>query len=102
MKIAPALAVAVAAALVVAAGAASAEGDRLEQARAEYDVGHYETAFATFAALADEGHCEAARIATDMARLGRTLYPVAFTVDTERLQRWQRTTGCSAMGLARR
>lgn len=102
MKIHPALAATVATALVAAAGAASAEADRLEQARAEYEVGHYATAFATFAVLADEGQCEAARIATEMARFGRTLYPVAFTVDAERLQRWQRTSGCPAIGLALR
>lgn len=102
MKPGPAFATAIATALVAAAGVAAAESDRLERARAEYEVGHYETAFATFAALADEGQCEAARIATDMAHFGRTLYPVAFTVDTERLQRWQRTTGCQAIGLARR
>jgi hypothetical protein len=82
--------IALAAALIAVAGAACAEDARFEQARAEYEVGHYERAFTTFAALADEGQCDAARIALQMARLGRALYPVAFRVDAERLQRWRR------------
>jgi len=94
--------IALAAALITAAGAARAEDARFEQARAEYEVGHYELAFSTFAALADEGQCEAARIASQMARLSRALYPVAFEVDAERLQRWQRRADCPPPAMAGR
>ncbi len=94
--------IAVAAALVAVAGAVRAENPRLEQARAEYEAGHYQSAFAAFAALADEGQCDAARIASQMFRLGRALYPVAFEVDTERLQRWQRLAACPQAPIARR
>lgn len=86
--------VAVAAVLMAVAGAGRADDARLQRAHAEYEAGHYEAAFADFAALADEGHCDAARIASQMARLGRALYPIAFQVDAERLQRWQRLVGC--------
>ena len=72
------------------------------EARAEYEVGHYEAAFAAFAALADEGQCDAARIASQMARLGRALYPVSFQVDAERLQRWQQGARCPPAVMAGR
>jgi hypothetical protein len=93
---------ALAAALIAVAGAARAEDARFEQARAEYEVGHYGLAFTTFAALADECQCDAARIALQMARLGRALYPVGFRVDTERLQRWQRRADCPPRVMAGR
>ena len=54
MKIHPALAATVATALVAAAGIASAEADRLEQARAEVRGQLRATAFATLPVLADE------------------------------------------------
>lgn len=63
-------------------------------AQAHYEVGHYPRAFEMFARLADQGHCESARIARQMAALGRKLYPVDFVVDAERLQRWQHITAC--------
>jgi hypothetical protein len=92
--------IALTAALIAAAGTARADDSRLEQARAEYEIGHYEVAFAAFAALADEGQCDAARIASQMARLGRALYPAAFQADAERLKRWQRSDDCPQPVLA--
>ncbi len=86
--------IALAATLIGVAGAVRAGDARFDQALAEYEVGHYELAFTALAALADEGRCDAARIAWQMARLGRALYPVAFRVDAERLQRWQRLACC--------
>lgn len=94
--------IALAAALISVADPGRADDVRLERGRAEYEVGHYEAAFAAFAALADEGQCDAARIASQMARLGRALYPVAFQVDAERLQRWQRRAGCAPPVMAER
>jgi hypothetical protein len=55
----------------------SAELDRrYEAAREAYAIGHYAAAHAEFAALADAGHCDAARIAHLMRRHGRRLYGV--------------------------
>lgn len=69
---------------------------RFGDAMSRYEVGHYEAAFAAFGALADSGHCEATRIAHQMARHGRALYALEFRVEPERLQRWARRGGCPA------
>ena len=93
--------VVVAAVLMAMAGAVRADDARFEQARAEYEAGHYEIAFTAFSALADEGQCDAARIASQMARLGRALYPVAFPVEADRLRRWQEHARCPPAVIAR-
>ena len=87
----------------VAAGVAAspAEADHgpeasFDAAREQYETGHYEVAFREFAALADRGHCEAARIAREMVRAGRALYPVAFAAAPERLERWRGLPGCGS------
>lgn len=69
---------------------------RFEIAQADYDTGHYGRAFAEFALLADDGHCEAARIALLMWRYGKPLYATEFQLPRERLDRWQRAQGCPA------
>ena len=99
-----ALATSTAAAGAFAAGVAGTDPDtslRFESALDQYERGHYEAAFEERAALADDGHCEAARIAHQMVRLGRALYPVAFQVEFGRLQRWQRRDGCLPALIAR-
>lgn len=63
-------------------------------AHANYDSNHWPQAFAAFAALADQGHPGAARIALQMARHGPQLYGVAFDVDAERQARWVRVAAC--------
>lgn len=70
-------------------------GDRFESAHALYEQGHYQAAFDEFAALADDGHCEAARIASQMARYGRALYGQTFALRPARLDHWQHLPGCS-------
>lgn len=72
---------------------------RFEVAHEAYAIGHYGVAFAEFAALADAGHCEAARIAQQMLRYGRVLYGVEFHLAPQRTQRW--TEGCPARLVAR-
>lgn len=67
---------------------------RHEAARNEYEMGHYQLAFAEFAALADLGHCASARIALQMVRHGKRLYPYDFSAQAERLQRWRKPIGC--------
>ena len=88
-----ALALAAAAALL-AAPAAFGQTSRYETAHVDYEIGHYERAFAAFATLADEGHCDAARLAQQMWRHGRPLYAIEFKVAPERLERWQRLPAC--------
>lgn len=85
-----------------AAGPAADAGARYDAARDQYEIGHFQAAFDEFAALADDGHCEAARVARQMVRHGRALYAVAFTVAPERLERWQRLPGCNAAAAAAR
>jgi len=72
--------------------------DRYDAARDDYEVGHFAQAFAVFAELADAGHCEAARMAHQMARYGRALYAIDFGAAPERITRWQGLPGCGAAG----
>lgn len=58
------------------------------EAQAEYDVGHYAAAFDGFAALADAGHVDAARIALLMQRHGASLYGMRFAAGPKQLGRW--------------
>jgi hypothetical protein len=97
------LAVALGAATLAAAAAAQTRDAaaqtsevRYEEALARYEIGHYETAFALFAALADGGHCEAARIARQMSQHGKALYRLELRLDVERAQRWAHLPGCPA------
>jgi hypothetical protein len=89
-------------AALLCASSAFAQTSRYESARDAYEIGHFDKAFAEFARLADEGHCDASRVAQQMARYGRPLYGFEFNVAPERLVRWQRLSGCPATTLARR
>jgi hypothetical protein len=88
-------------ALLAAATVASAQSTRYDDARVEYEIGHFEKAFTEFARLADEGHCDAGRTALHMVRYGRALYATEFKVTPERLARWQQMNGCPAIAVAR-
>lgn len=79
----------------LAAFPAWAQDSRLDDAGRHYEAGHYAEAFVRYASLADEGHCEAARIARLMARHGRRLYDTPFQVPDSRLRAWQRLAGCA-------
>jgi cytochrome c-type biogenesis protein CcmH/NrfG len=92
---------ALAASCVVALAQSPAGATRYDAARDEYEIGHYDRAFAAFAQLADEGHCDAARMAQQMVRYGRPLYHAEFKVASERLERWQRLPGCPVALAAR-
>lgn len=84
------------AAALLAAPAAFGQNSRYDAAHVDYEIGHYAQAFEVFASLADEGHCDAARLAQQMARYGRPVYAVDFKVASERLERWQRLPACPA------
>jgi len=89
-----ALTAVVTASALLATSAAFGQTSRYDTAHVDYEIGHYEQAFAVFASLADEGHCDAARLAQQMVRYGRPLYAVDFKVAPERLQRWQQLPAC--------
>ncbi|GMV45241.1 MAG: hypothetical protein AMXMBFR66_06390 [Pseudomonadota bacterium] len=97
-----ALALATALAAPGAACAQDAPPTRLASAQAAYEIGHYREAFDLYVALADEGHCEAARMARAMLRYGRVLYGIAFEVGSERAARWRAPTACVAVAAATR
>ncbi|MDH5287694.1 MAG: hypothetical protein OEX23_13805 [Betaproteobacteria bacterium] len=90
------------AALLNAAPSGAAQDTRLEDALSQYEVGRYEEAFTAFAKLADEGHCEAARIAREMARFGRQLYAKDFELAPARIDRWPQAPDCLATSVATR
>jgi hypothetical protein len=84
----------VTAVVLLAASAAFGQTSRYDAAQVDYEIGHFDKAFAVFASLADEGHCDAARLAQQMVRYGRPLYAIDFKVAPERLERWQRLPAC--------
>jgi hypothetical protein len=88
------------AALLHAATSGAAQDTRFEDALSQYEVGRYEEAFTTFAKLADEGHCESARIAREMARFGRQLYAKDFELPPARDEHWPRASNCQATSVA--
>lgn len=91
-----ALAAAVLSSAVLLLGSPEAYGEtsRYDSAHVDYEIGHYQRAFAVFASLADEGHCGAARLAQQMVRYSRQIYAADFNVSPERLGRWQRLPKC--------
>jgi hypothetical protein len=74
---------------------------RYDAARDQYEIGHFDVAFTAFAELADQGHCDAARVAQQMVRYGKVLYAIEFRVPQERIERWQRLPGCPVALAAR-
>ena len=72
-----------------------AEQDRAyAAAQAEYEVGHYAVAFTGFAALADAGHVESARVAMQMQRHGPGLYQMRFAAGPKQIGRWTALVSC--------
>ncbi|MEO8122747.1 MAG: hypothetical protein ABI633_01730 [Burkholderiales bacterium] len=80
------------------AQAVAAPPDELAFAAAQeaYDISHWAEAHAAFAALADQGDAESARIALQMWRQGQVLYGRAFEVTPEQAQRWRLLLNCRA------
>jgi hypothetical protein len=69
-------------------------------AQAEYEVGHYAAAFTAFAALADAGHVESARIAMQMHRHGPGLYQMRFAAGPKQIGRWTALVSCRSQAAA--
>ena len=75
--------------------AAPVAADAFDRAHDAYDEGRWEAAYRTFAALADGGDAEAARIAWLMHRHGPALYRTALPAsDTQRV-RWQQISAAA-------
>lgn len=89
------------AAALLAAAPAFADDARLAKAQDEYLIGHYAAAFALLAGLADEGECDAARIADQMVRYGPSLYGIDFKAAPERREQWRRASACPLRAGAR-
>lgn len=71
-----------------------------ERALEHYEAGHWAEAFEGFAALADCGHREAARIALQMRQFGLRLYGRAFMAGPQQLQRWRTIVAREGNGAA--
>ena len=67
---------------------------RFEAARAEHEAGRHVEAFATLTALADQGHCEAARLALQLIQAGPQAYLTAFRADPVQTTRWRALPEC--------
>ena len=82
--------------LVAAAqGTSAPEQERAyAAAQAEYEVGHYAAAFTAFAALADGGHTESARVAMQMHRYGPRLYQMRLAAGPKQIGRWTALVSC--------
>ena len=94
-----ALAAIVSALIAGTASAQTADTDgpkRLDDAQLAYENCHWQEAFAAFAALADHGQPEAARIAVLMQRHGPALYHITFLADAEKVRRWSLLATTSA------
>jgi hypothetical protein len=70
-----------------------------ENARTAYECSHWHQAYTAYAALADRGQAEAARIALQMWRQGPRLYGTTFAIDDAQAQRWARLVKCPGGGL---
>lgn len=72
------------------------EGDSaFEAAMQAYERNHWQAAYAAFAALADAGHAESARIAMQMWRHGPTLYGIPFVAEPRQMESWSRLRNCT-------
>ena len=75
--------------------------ERFDAALRLYRAGDWAFAFDHLAALADQGHAPAARLALLMSRYGVMLYGVAFPVDPRRVACWaQRVLRASSRATA--
>lgn len=70
----------------------------LERAREDYEQGRWEAAYAAFAALADLGDGEAARVAWLMHRHGPALYQAALPASEAQRARWRLASAAASPG----
>lgn len=75
---------------------AGAHAQRFESARGALEAGQLTEAFAALAALADEGHCSAARLALQLVHAGPQAYLTTFPAAPAQVARWRALPGCGA------
>jgi len=68
--------------------AADPAASRFAAAMQHYETNHWPQAYAAMAALADQGHPEAQRVALLMWHHGRALYGTSFSATAAQRQRW--------------
>ena len=73
----------------------SARSSDFEATQLNYERNHWPQAYAAFAALADRGHGDAARIALQMARHGPALYGSSFSASDGQRKRWAALAACA-------
>lgn len=79
-----------------------AERDRrFQAARAEHEAGRHVEAFAELSSLADEGHCEAARLALLLVHAGPQAYLTSFRAGPKQISHWRSLPGCWPKAAAR-
>lgn len=76
-----------------AANATADQAAAFEEALAMYQDCKWSAAYGRFAALADRGHPDAARIAMFMLRYGARLYGSAWTASGWQIEQWNEATG---------
>jgi hypothetical protein len=64
------------------------KGSEFTMAMQHYEDSHWQEAFGRFAALAQQGHGEAARMAWQMWRYGPELFGIEFPADANQRQLW--------------
>ena len=79
---------------------AAAEDPCFAAAMAAYEDSHWAQSYAVLATLADHGHSEAARVASQMHRWGPRLYGLEFPASAAQLARWQQLAWCGAASAA--
>jgi hypothetical protein len=67
---------------------------RFLAARAEHEAGRHVEAFAALSSLADEGHCESARLALLLVHAGPQAYLTSFRAGPKQLTHWRSLPGC--------
>ncbi len=75
---------------------AAAEDASFAAAMAAYQNSHWAQSYAMLATLADHGHPEAARIASQMHRWGPRLYGQHFQASAAQRAQWQQAAWCGA------
>lgn len=63
-------------------------------ARDALEAGRHTEAFTALALLADEGHCESARLALQLIQAGPAAYLTAFRAEPQQVARWRTLASC--------
>ena len=70
-----------------------AQNARFREAMRLHRIGRWSAAYGRFAALADEGHVPASRVALEMLRHGRDVYGMDWSASPTQVASWQRSVG---------